>query len=222
MMRTWLKICLVALAVAVAGAVAPPVAFGQITGTDHDFSAAGEAGDPCRTCHVPHNPGSGLGLLWNHTLSLNTLTFGTGQTTVAGTNLPTNINTWTGTTRYCLSCHDGSVAIGNVISGTDWGSTTNFVTGDKVIAPSGNLLGNHPVAIPYPDQVGAIYNGITTGHTTAAPTNGFVLAPAGVKIYGTTAGQKGIECASCHDPHKNATKFLRVAEASLCQSCHIK
>ncbi|MFQ5666210.1 MAG: cytochrome c3 family protein [Candidatus Binatia bacterium] len=204
--------------------LAPGLAFGaaDISGTDHDFTTAGPnasfkgAGSECETCHIPHHTGSAQ-LLWNHTLSGNTLTFGTSATTVAGTTLPTDVGSAPGTSKFCLSCHDGSVAVGSLIHGTSWGTTK--ITGDAVIAPSGSLVGNHPVEVPYPDQSSATYNSITT----AADPSGYQTSPTGVKLFGTTAGQKGIGCASCHDPH-DATNdpFLRVAEASLCSSCHIK
>lgn len=219
-MRTWWKICTVVLVLAVAWM---PAAFAadDVSNTRHDFTSAGTApfnlaGDECVTCHIPHGSSAGR-LLWNHTLSGNALTFGVSATTASGTDLPTAVENAPGTSVFCLSCHDGSVAVGDVTVGTDWG--TDNVTGSRVVAPSGNLAGNHPIEIPFPDQASATYNSITT----AADPAGYVAAPSGVKLFGTTAGQKGIGCASCHNPHDATnTPFLRVAAASLCASCHIK
>jgi predicted CXXCH cytochrome family protein len=187
----------------------------DVTGTSHDFTGQG-AGSECVTCHVPHGSTAGA-LLWNHTLSSNTLTFGAGATTVSGTSLPADIGAVPGTSKFCLSCHDGSVAIGDMTVGADWGSS--FMPGFAVIGTNGNIAGNHPVEVPYPDQAGAIYNSITTA---AAPA-GYQASPTGVKLFGSTAGQKGMGCASCHNPHDASNSpFLRVAEASLCSSCHVK
>jgi predicted CXXCH cytochrome family protein len=187
----------------------------DVTGTSHDFTGQGAASE-CVTCHVPHGSTAGA-LLWNHTLSSNTLTFGAGASTVAGTSLPTDIGSSPGTSSFCLSCHDGSVAVGDMTVGTDWGASV--ITGSAVIGTNGNIAGNHPVEIPYPDQAGATYDSITTGADPA----GYQPSPTGVKIFGTTAGAKGMGCASCHNPHDGTNNpFLRVAAGSLCSSCHIK
>ncbi len=222
-MRTGVKLWLVAVALVAAWALAPAAAIGadDITSTKHDFVTTGFGGDfsnvgLCGTCHYPHNTGSAQ-LIWNHTLSSNALTFGASASTVAGTTLPTNIASAPGTTKNCLSCHDGSVAVGDLIKGTDWG--TKMITGNAVIGTAGNISGNHPVEIPYPDQANAVYNSITS---KADPT-GFNPTPAVVKLMGNTAGQKGIMCASCHNPHdKTNVKFLRDPWATLCTRCHIK
>lgn len=232
-MRRESILCLVTLVLLAAWALAPPAAFGaaDITNTKHDFVNTGFGGSTtsalCGTCHYPHtSSSSSANLVWNHTLSGNTLTFGTSATTIAGTTLPSNIASWTGTTKYCLSCHDGTVAVGDLIKGTDWGPSTNKITGNAVIGSvSGSttdLTGNHPVAVPYPGSSSA-YNGISS----AADTGEFVAVASvtGVKIF-TVGTAKGIECASCHNPHRNISggnKFLRVAynaTGDLCLSCH--
>ncbi len=229
-MYRWAKVSLVALALVAAWALAPPAAIaGTIVGTVHDFTATGGGTSDfkgaadyavCDTCHTAHHSTESI-LMWNHTLSSNTLTFGTGAATTAGTTLPTNIGGQTGTTKYCLSCHDGSVAVGDTIAGSEW-STDNYITGDMVIAPSGNLLGTHPVGVPYPDIAGATYQGIVS----MADPDEYSDSPARVKIYGTVAGEKGIECATCHDIHNNPAHGPLLREggtyASICQECHLK
>jgi predicted CXXCH cytochrome family protein len=230
-MRTWLKLTVAALAVVGASVVLAPIEWAAAdlatnVNNPHHFINTGTspfnaAPGLCVTCHIPHHAGT-VKPLWNHTLSGNTLTFGTNQTTIAGTALPTNIGTWQGTTRLCLSCHDGSIAVGDLINGAQWG--TDLITDNaKVVAPSGDLEGNHPVAVPYPATASAVYNGITS----SAVTTDYNASPANVKIYqGAVGEQTGVECASCHDPHDYSLgpsePFLRVAEATLCTSCHIK
>lgn len=225
-MKKWLGI--LALTLIVAWSTAPPV-MAQLQGSVHDFTLetgpqadfkGTVSGQPrlCTTCHSPHNTGSPQ-LLWNHTLSSNALTFGSNAATLAGTALPTNIKDWRGTTKNCLSCHDGSVAVGDLIHGTDWG--TNKITDpEKIIAPSGNLSGNHPVALPYPYITNAVYNAITS---KANPST-YVSAPTDVKIYEFTAGEKGVECGSCHEVHRQNTSgpLLRRGSTNLCLRCHAK
>lgn len=227
-MHKWVKICFLAFGLMVVLALGPTVVWAAtITSTSHDFTNTGPnatfQGAPslCVTCHVPHHAAT-TQLIWNHTLSSNTLTFGNSQTTSSGTTLPTDVGSAPGTSKYCLSCHDGSVAVGSLVHDS-WTSGGNdaITNTDFIIAPSGNLANNHPIEIPYPDQAGATYNSITT----AANPADFVGSPTGVKLFGTTAGAKGIACASCHDPHNNANDpFLRVtyAAAQLCVSCHNK
>lgn len=143
----------------------------------------------CNFCHTPHRAIQ-TSLLWNHTLSADTAqyTWNDVTTTVGGTTLPTNIRAWAGPTRLCLSCHDGTVAIGDLNwyqgasrigtsdklsgRGSRPGYETDLLTraglmGKYNIADgitAGSMNGNHPVAIPYPyGGVANTYNNITTG-----------------------------------------------------------
>ena len=207
-----------------------------ITGTDHDFTqGAYQTTTPvgvCTICHTPHKAISTL-LLWNHTLSTLTYSWDVPKTT-AGTNFPTfSGNTYSGPTAKCLSCHDGSVAVGDIAWFNDqsWpggtGMETTKITGSHVMTSStGSLAGNHPVAMPYPyQQTANTYNGTTNGAAlisadwVADPTANNIrlfVDPSGVGtgIYaGTLALKSGIECSSCHEPHNSAAvkddMFLR-------------
>ena len=232
-----------------------------LVGTSHDFvTGTGSSGvvngaGLCTFCHTPHKAKSTL-LLWNHTLSTNTFQWDVAATT-SGTALPGFTgNSYNGPSAKCLSCHDGSVAVGDVgwfkegpqelSSGFKVGMNgAGNGTGQdsKQVGASGNLSGNHPVAIPYPLNGSAnVYNGSTTGAQLA--TNDFVGDPTGnnIRLYTdvgggaivgkTTPGQTGIECSSCHDPHNKAAKddyFLRgnltgstQGDGYICLQCHIK
>ena len=90
-----------------------------LAGTSHDFaSGTGSSGVAngaglCTYCHTPHKAKSTL-LLWNHNLSSNTFQWDVAATT-SGTALPGFTgNAYNGPSAKCLSCHDGSVAIGDV------------------------------------------------------------------------------------------------------------
>ena len=113
----------------------------------------------CTFCHTPHKA-TQQALLWNHTLSTLTYNWGDATTTVGGTTLPTNINSWAGPSKFCLSCHDGSVAIGDIawyqgaprtgtakLSGFG-GMGDTHPTGKYNIGGGGDMSGNHPVAVP--------------------------------------------------------------------------
>src|SRR5690348_13737940 len=136
----------------------------------HDFSGfdATGAGDTmttgaCTFCHTPHRAIQSR-LLWNHTLSQNAFSWSDSTTTMGGTPMPTISTSWTGPSKFCLSCHDGSVAIGDIawFNEQAWSTTSGMTpiatTPSKHNAPgdefqiataTGDLKGNHPVAFPY-------------------------------------------------------------------------
>ena len=238
---------LVALALAPTVSFAAPGAAGGLVGTDHDFASAGggnvaaTAVGLCTFCHTPHKAIS-TSLLWNHTLSSNTFTWDIAKTT-AGTEFPSIVGgTYKGPTAKCLSCHDGSVAIGDIAwfneaaypGGT--GMQTTKITGSHQMATAtGGMAGNHPVAMPYPYSNAAnTYNGKTTGagivltEWQADPT---ALSGTKIRLFnddgsgiisaGVSGGKSGLECSSCHDPHNKATvdeMFLRGKLTGVSQS----
>ncbi len=232
------------------GGALPYTASGTGTAVDGDGVALGDVGE-CSYCHTPHKAQSSH-LLWNHTLSANTFQWDV-PTTTAGTTLPTIVGaTYNGATAKCLSCHDGSVAIGDVAWFFEQKQTLNTAkmadvggTGagaDFVIAntATGSMTGNHPVAIAYPFGGAAnTYNsttdsGVDTSEFQSDPqTLGIRLFTdngSGVITAGATASKTGIECSSCHDPHnKKSTEdlFLRGSMTGsdtnyICLKCHIK
>ncbi len=237
-------------------ALAPALSLAQTAGaglidTDHDFTTntdlaatfqtpAGAEGTVtsgadiglCTFCHTPHKAYK-TQLLWNHTLSSQTFSWDVAQTT-AGTNFASfGGQTYNGPSAKCLSCHDGTVAIGDVAwfrevgpgggqgVGTAIYNTATMATlapNVMVVGPSagltGTLSGNHPVAMPYPyGQVANTYNGITGGANLVLSE--WQASPVNVKLYhdagggsivgGAAAGTSGIECSSCHDPHNKQT-----------------
>jgi len=223
---------------------------GGIALTAHDFSGKAASGGfttgSCTFCHTPHKAISTL-LLWNHTLSQNTFSWDVPATT-AGTTFPSFVgNTYGGPTAKCLSCHDGSVAIGDIAWFGEAPRTGNAGLDSKThgagdvfnVGFGGAMKGNHPVAMPYPFS-GApnTYNGVTTGSN--ATLTEFVANPqpairlfndnAGTISAGAVATKTGIECSSCHDPHNKASVddlFLRGTvggntTAYICLKCHIK
>lgn len=198
------------------------------TGSPHDFSgrAAGNAGNPtattggCTFCHTPHRALQ-QPLLWNHTLSTNTYSWDAGAVTAGGTPYPTIDTTWKGPTKLCLSCHDGSVAIGDIawfnkqtwVAAAALDPTKHDVDVFNIADPTtGNMTGNHPVAFPYPYQQTTTntYNGVTTGANVF--TSDFNPDPTslGIRLFndnagnisaGAVPGSTGIECTSCHGVH---------------------
>ena len=216
--------------------------------TAHDFTGAGGAGGVglCTFCHTPHKAVSTL-LLWNHKLSVNVFNWDV-PTTTAGTTFPSfRGDTYKGPTARCLSCHDGSVAVGDIAW---WRSAapaapldpTLHGAGDpRNVGLGGNLAGNHPVAMPYPyQQAGSTYNAVTTGSGFVASEWQSDPRTLNIRLFtddgsgnisaGAVVAKTGIECSSCHDPHNKASVaeyFLRGSLTGsdtdyICLKCHIK
>jgi hypothetical protein len=197
-------------------------------------------------CHTPHR-GYRTTLAWNHTLANNVYRW-SRIVTSGGTPYPTIGSNWTGAARFCLSCHDGSVAIGDIawFNARSW--TGNPIDHDdhdgdnvQIGTATGNLLNNHPFSSPYPYAgVPSTYNGVTTGAVAIA--QGFRPDPSvtGIRLFrqsgslvtaGAQVGATGIECSSCHDPHNNPSAveddpFLRGSTDArdanyICRKCHL-
>jgi hypothetical protein len=180
----------------------------SIVGSKHDMSttggsaAFGAAGQTqvCIYCHTPHSAKTGvddLAPLWNHanTVAIFTTYGTTAQGTTAGAV--------GGTSKACLSCHDGTVAVDS------FGSAT----GTHLIGAGATLIGtdltnDHPISIEYAKA------GVTG-----------LAAAVGGKVGTLPLFSNNVECASCHSVHDNGhTKFQRVsnAQSALCITCHMK
>ncbi len=250
-----------AIVIGLALCVASPLPAGPgIVNSDHDLRSLQDVAETnnqvCIFCHTPHRAVE-QDLIWNHTMGSGDYSFSAAgpagapgaSTTNSGTTLPTSTATFgAGPTKMCMSCHDGSVALGSLNNIGD-GVTGTIVTSPvnlngqvmQIASATGGMGGNHPVALPYPDQAGATYNSITTGVTSgfggAVGSGGWAdvasVTAAGVLLHGSAAGAYGMECTSCHDPHNNSVAttegeagkyFLRVSgdNSALCLACHRK
>jgi predicted CXXCH cytochrome family protein len=166
--------------------------------------------DACLYCHAPH---SGVqtpnAALWSQTLSAQTYT-DYSSTTMHNTTQQTALG---GSSSLCLSCHDGTVAIGQTQPYGQQSMTGSMNTSDLFGA---TLQGSHPFSLKLPmvdspDLVPAL----TATHTTADPSKAVTLV------------NNNVECTSCHSPHvqaidKVSQNFL-VRDGSsgqLCLACH--
>lgn len=208
------KKCLVVILVlAVAGLLAEIPVFAEITGSDHDFSGEtwNSGGEICIVCHTPHNAGNTLAPLWNHAVTSATFT------TYSSPSLDATVGNPSASSKACLSCHDGTVAIDSFGGATG----TNFVSGADLLGT--DLANDHPVSFTYNAQLA------TDDGSLFDPTTTTVTALGRTIDEGMLIGSK-VECGSCHDVHANkgdsatAGSLLLVdnAASALCLTCHDK
>ncbi len=213
------------VALVVAGAFAAVVlggGLGEPLSNKHDLSATGPGAihaqsttetQACVFCHTPH-AANGQGELWNHAATAATFTPYTSTTLDAG-NHP---GAPTGSSRLCLSCHDGTIAIGatgshGTIAVTGAGAGGRMPLGSSNLGGSGtnaDLSDDHPVSfVPVP-----------SAELRNPPDGDAVKLDAGGEL----------QCTSCHDPHNDSRdanpdglkKFLVKDNraSALCTTCH--
>ena len=192
----------------------------------------------CVFCHTPHGATTGIvAPLWNRGLSgalypnVANPTYLSSSIEASAAELATGPG---GSSKLCLSCHDGTMAIDkvNVLNGVT--GVTIAMTGLTGAAGSGklpitgnttgftrnlgtNLSNDHPISFAY-DSIVAGRDGELRTPAPENTTGGVVMnrAPGKAKpVLPLEAGQ--MQCATCHDPHlrdNNTTngnaKFLRV------------
>lgn len=173
--------------------------------------AAAHSDSGCASCHTPHKAPSGMMPLWNGAQTTATFTmYSSTHFTELG---PTTTGQPSGSSKLCLSCHDGTTNTSEVFS------DPNDVLGT-------NLSGSHPFSFVY--DSGLASKDITLQDPTVA-----MSGLGGTVDHDLLDGDHEIQCASCHDPHTSAiagTKFLRYAygttsgsdRGSFCQKCHIR
>ena len=187
-----------------------PASGQSVVNSVHNLSASGPGSirattesEICIFCHTPHNT-SPVSPLWNRDDPGLSYTLYNSSTIQAAPGQPD------GSSILCLSCHDGTIALGNVLSRT---SDIDF-SGGVTVMPSGNtnlskdLMDDHPVSF--------IYN------SALASADGQLRDPSSILPPVRLEEQK-MQCASCHDPHNNFnTNFLHVSNqySDLCYRCH--
>ena len=183
-------------------------AWAGIADTQHNLTPTGpgtvkEAGvnELCVFCHTPHNANPQQSL-WNRDV------LGTVYTLYESSTLYAEPGQPTGAARLCLSCHDGTLALGNLRVPARTGPTTlGPLTGQAVLGM--DLSDDHPVSFLY-DAALALTHGELADPSTLVQ-----------KIRLDKTGQ--LQCTACHDPHDNPyRKFLTTDDrgGALCVACH--
>lgn len=216
--RQFFRICLTVIFIVNSSIL---LAQSRVFDTKHNLSVSGKGtikavteGATCVFCHTPHAPRESI-QLWNHKLSTaNYELYSSDYLTHLNYKTPNQPNQHS---KFCLSCHDGTVAIGAVYNnrGVTNIAMQNNVTTMPLFSSSNlgaSLRDDHPVGFIYdntrdPELVNRTWPWKTSVALDPDDSSGTV------------------ECQTCHDPHDNTnTHFLRMpnANASLCTFCHSK
>ena len=194
----------------------------DIAVTKHNLSASGPGtvkavseSQICVFCHTPHGATLAPNApLWNRELSTATYTLYTSDSMDATLEQPG------GSSKLCLSCHDGALAIGSVnfangvlgatidmagvdpdgsmpSEGAEGGFTRNLGT---------NLSNDHPISFTYDSNLAGL-DGELHDPVSAAHIGNRV---PGMSKPAIPLENDQVQCISCHDPHITDEKFLRL------------
>ena len=223
----------------------------DVRGTKHNLSAAPDGSSylggtvPDRTvkakteteicvfCHTPHGATAELTPLWNRRLSSATYIPYTSSALDANI-LQGTLDQPGGSSKLCLSCHDGTLAVGNVnvlngASSAVPGTQTIEMLGTDlsgVISPGSgeqtgytrnigvDLTNDHPISVSYTSALAARDGELRMVDAQQKYPAG-LGSIIGVRTIGlkpkapleqTGAGGTGqIQCGACHDPHLRET-----------------
>ena len=211
----------------------------DIAATKHNLAVTGPGtvvatteDQVCVFCHTPHGasnfPGSPL---WNRQLSNQTYTVYTSSSLDAE-DIMGQLDQPGGSSKLCLSCHDGTLAIGtvNVLGGQQNVDITLTGTAADGSMPPGSglqsgftrdlgtdLTNDHPISLTYDTNLatidGELFDPVTAAHIGVRAPGFRPLVP----LEATGAGGSAqLQCATCHDPHSRDSdltvnsKFLRL------------
>lgn len=181
----------------------------SIVNSKHNLSASGPGEvkgiaetEICIFCHIPHSASS-QAPLWSR--------YETGQTYVpyASTTAKAVVGQPTGASKLCLSCHDGTVALGMVRSRSEIISFAGPIGQNQNLGT--DLSDDHPLSFIYDASLVFLNPELKSPSTLTG------------RVRLDHAAQ--LQCTSCHDPHDDAYGDFLVVDginSNLCLQCHEK
>jgi predicted CXXCH cytochrome family protein len=180
----------------------------KVRGSKHDLSGRGGAGGSsddmdqiCFFCHTPHTVAS-VAPAWSKSQS------GILYTPYWSPTLEARVGQPTGTSKMCLSCHDGTIARASA-------NRAGRGPGSLALSQRANLTSDlsddHPISFVYDSSLAA------QDRQLVDP----ILLPKEILL----DQNEEMQCTSCHDPHvTDYPKFLALdtAYSELCIACHDK
>lgn len=210
---------------AAAAIMASKTASAGISGSAHDFQSTSwnTSKEICIVCHTPHkaqnDSTSKIAPLWNHTLSI------AEYTVYSSPSLKASVGQPSAASKICLSCHDGTVALG-AFGGNESSSKIKMSQTPWTLWNLGtDLSEDHPVSFTYNTDLATADGGLRDPASKTVAALGNKTVKDGMLI-----GDK-VECSSCHDVHadkgdsKNEGNHLLLVSntgSALCLTCHNK
>jgi len=226
--------------------VIPLLSVASVSNTKHNLSVSGPGNikavqetQICIFCHTPHNA-SPVYPLWNHELSAVVNYTNYWSHTLKSYASEEEAPPIDGFSKLCLSCHDGTVAIGSINAGRKLeteGSIRmitipNVVEAGKLMPGAkgyiGTDLSRHPRQHPLGHPISIVFDPSLMIRRNAEEDLMKLRWPINdkdVKLYPTQGGY-GVQCTSCHDPHggkggPDAPPFwLKTTHDEVCIVCH--
>lgn len=185
----------------------------QLTGianSPHNLSASGPGAvrasiesEVCIFCHTPHSASPVLPL-WNRATPAASYSIYASRSLDAVPGQPT------GASKMCLSCHDGTIALGAVLSRSTPISMSGFATMPPGHANIGtDLRDDHPISFRFDSALAA--------------RDPKLRAPAALPPEIRLDANAELQCTACHDAHDNSLGdflVMRNSASQLCLSCH--
>ncbi|MHC4427729.1 MAG: cytochrome c3 family protein [Planctomycetota bacterium] len=194
--------------------LAASVAWAQgrsVVDTVHNLSSSGPGmiratgeGEVCIFCHTAHG-GSATVPLWNRREAVAPYTIYTSSALDAETGQPT------GSSKLCLSCHDGTIALGSVLSRDQ---VIQMASGITTLPPGSSNLGtdlsdDHPISFRYDSSLASRDPWLRDPHALPQQLN--------------LDANAELQCTTCHDAHDDTFGHFLVMDntnAALCNACH--
>ncbi len=183
----------------------------SVVSSPHNLSASGPGriraaseNEVCIFCHTPHNS-TPVRPLWNRFMPVDAYSIYSSRALQAKPGQPTGVS------KMCLSCHDGTIALGTVVSRNQpimmSAGVTTIPAGAAHIGT--DLRDDHPISFRYDAGL------VARDSKLRAPN----VLPPQIRL---SPGSE-LQCTSCHDAHNDSFgKFLvmRNDNSDLCKSCH--
>ena len=179
----------------------------EVRGTKHDFwipgggpPGSGGEGETCVFCHAPHTTAPSRPL-WNHDLP--TLVY----TPYSSSSMQANPGQPTGASKLCLSCHDGTIALGALANRPFPTGPIGTVTGRARLGT--DLSDDHPISFVFDSALAA--------------EDGELVPPQVLTDVVRLDANGEMQCTSCHDAHLDRYGDFLLMDgkfSALCITCH--
>ncbi len=184
----------------------------SIVNSVHNLSVSGigntksaNESEICIFCHTPHNSNPKTPM-WNRETGGSNYILYNSSTIQAVPGQPD------GSSILCLSCHDGTIALGNVLS------RKNEIDFSEKSTPFKYGKNNLTTDLSDDHMISFMYN------STLSYKDGELKDPLSLS-HPVTLEKGKVQCTTCHDPHKNTYENFLVKPnrySELCLSCHDK